>query len=75
MQITRINHTPRIIKRLGWDRKKFIREATYHAELSRPTAAKYADGHTDLYLASLERVAALLRVGKDEVLETKIAPD
>ena len=75
MRITRINHTPKIIKKLGWSRTKFIREAQYKAELSWPAAAKFADGRTDVNLESLERIAAMLNVGKDDVLETKAEPD
>jgi hypothetical protein len=75
MRITRINHTPKIIKKLGWNRTKFIREAQYKAELSWPAAAKYADGRTDVDLTSLERVAALLNVGKDDILETRVDLD
>lgn len=72
MKITRINHTPKIIKKLGWSRRQFIRAAISKAELSWPSADKYARGRTDVDLTSLERVAALLNVGKDDVLETKM---
>lgn len=70
-EITRINHIKSLCKRKGWDRKTFVREAIYHAILSRPTAEKAYDGDTDLSMDTVERIARLFGVQKDEVLESK----
>ena len=50
MTVVRTNHIPQIIKQRKMTRANFIREAMYHAEISWPTAAKIADGDTDIML-------------------------
>ncbi len=71
MEIERINHIPEIMKRKRWDRQTFIREAQYHARLSWPSAAKWADGSTEVELDTLERLAVWLGLPKDEILESR----
>ena len=71
MVVSRINHFPEIAQKKKWDRPEAIRQLMYHCKLSWPTAAKWADGDTDVDLAGLERIAAWLSVSKDELLETK----
>lgn len=71
MSIVRINHVPQIIKKRGMTRSQFIKEAQYHADISWPTAAKIADGETDIQLDTLERLAAWLGLSKDDILESR----
>jgi len=70
MAIVRVNHYPEIAKRKGWTRKEAIRQAVFGARLSWPTAAKWADGSTEVELDSLERMAIWLNVKKDQLLES-----
>ena len=72
VEIKRVNHFPDIMKQNGWDREEAIRQSMYHARLSWPSAAKWADGETDVDLITLERMAAWLKLGKDDLLETKL---
>lgn len=68
----RINHVKDLCRRKGWDKRTFIKEAQYHADLSRQTAFKVYDGATDLQLDTIVALARLFGVGADEVLEIRL---
>jgi hypothetical protein len=67
----RINHVAELCRRKKLDRKSFIREAGYHAKLSRPTLEKAYDGATDLDYNVVEKLAWFFDVSPQEVLESK----
>ena len=70
-KITRINHVRQLCDKRGWDRKTALREITYHANVTRPTAERAYNGETELELDTIEKLAALFGVTKEEVLESR----
>lgn len=70
MKVKRVNKTPSIMRKLGMNRRQFIKRAQKEADLAWPTAAKWADGRTDVDLDSLERLSVWLGLSKDELLIT-----
>ncbi len=74
MVIKRVNHVQELSRKQGWkDRKTALREIIYLANLTRPTAEKAYDGDTDLSMDTVEKLAALFNVTKEQVLESKIS--
>lgn len=70
MEIKRINHVAALCKKKDWSKHKFIKEAQYQVELSQRTAERAFDGELELSMDTVERIAKLLKVTKDEVLES-----
>jgi transcriptional regulator with XRE-family HTH domain len=70
MTIKRINHVPELCKKKGWSKSRFVREAMYHTPISDTTLEKAFSGETDLSLDTVEQLAKLFNVMKDEILES-----
>jgi hypothetical protein len=70
LNITRKNHVAKLAKGKGWDREKFIREALYHTRISQRTLERAFDGELELSMITVEQLAKLFNVTKDEVLES-----
>jgi Cro/C1-type helix-turn-helix DNA-binding protein len=70
MKIKRINHIASLCKKKGWTKNQFIREAMYHTPISDTTLEKAYGGETDLSMDTVEQLAKLFKVGKDEILES-----
>jgi len=70
MNITRKNHVSKLAKAKGWNRARFIREARYQTMISERTLERAYDGELDLSLITVEQIAKLFGVSKDEVLES-----
>lgn len=70
VDIKRINHVAALCKKKGWSKGRFVREAIYHTEVSQRTAERAFDGELDLSMATVEQLAMLFDVGKDDVLES-----
>lgn len=71
-KIVRVNHVKELCKRMGWvDRRTAIRELVYNANVTIPTAIKAYDGNTDLGIDTVERLALVFGVTKEEVLESR----
>jgi hypothetical protein len=70
MKITRKNHVAKLAKDNGWNRAQFLREARYHTMISDRTLERAYDGELDLSLITIEQLAKLFNVTKDEVLES-----
>jgi len=70
INIKRINHIAELCKKKGWNKVRFVREATYHTHISDTTLEKAYDGETDLSMLTVERLAKLFNVTKDEILES-----
>lgn len=69
-KIKRINHVAELCKKKGWSKQQFIREAMYHTLISDRTLEKVYNGAEQMDLDTLEHLAKLFNVGKDEVLES-----
>ena len=70
MKIKRKNHVAALCDKKGWGKQQFIREAMYHTLISDRTLEKAFDGETELSLDTIEQLARLFKVTKDEVLES-----
>jgi hypothetical protein len=70
LNITRKNHVAKLSKKKGWDREQFIREALYHTRISQRTLERAFDGEIELSMITVEQLAMLFNVKKDEVLES-----
>ena len=70
LNIKRKNHVKQLCKDLDWNRSRFVREAFYQVGLSPRTAERAFDGELDLSMETVERLAKLFDVTKDEVLES-----
>jgi hypothetical protein len=70
MNITRKNHVAKLAKAKGWNRAQFIREARYQTLVSDRTLERAYDGEIDLSLITVEQLAKLFNVTKDEILES-----
>lgn len=70
MNITRKNHVAKLAKVKGWKRDQFIREALYHTRISQRTLERAFDGELELSMITVEQLAKLFNVTKDEVLES-----
>jgi Cro/C1-type helix-turn-helix DNA-binding protein len=68
--IQRINHVERLCRDNKWDKKRFMKEAVYHTDISDTTLEKAYAGETDLSMNVVEQLAKLFDVTKDEVLES-----
>lgn len=65
----RKNYVPKILKEIGWDQDKFLREAYYHERIARNTALKVFKGETDIELDTVEKVCVLLKRPLSQVFE------
>jgi hypothetical protein len=70
-EAARVNHVSDLCRKKKMNRKDFIREVGYKANISRPTLEKAYDGSTDLDYAVIEKLAWFFGVSTDEVLESK----
>jgi hypothetical protein len=70
LNIKRINHVSALCKKKGWSKNQFIREAMYHTLVSDRTLEKAYEGETELSMDTVEQLAKLFNVSKDEVLES-----
>ena len=70
IDIKRINHVAELCKKKGWTKIRFVREAEYHTHISDTTLEKAYDGETDLSMLTVERLAKLFNVTKDDILES-----
>ena len=69
-KIKRINHVAKLCGKKGWGKQQFVREAMYHTLISDRTLEKAYEGETDLSLETIEQLAKLFDVSKDEVLQS-----
>jgi hypothetical protein len=69
-EIKRVNHVAKLCKTKGWSKARFVKEAVYHTNVSDRTLEKVYDGATNLDLDTVEQLAKLFDVTKDEVLES-----
>lgn len=70
INIKRINHVKELCKKKGWSKQQFIREAMYHTLRSDRTLEKIYNGATTMDIDTLDLLAKLFKVTKDEVLES-----
>jgi hypothetical protein len=70
LNITRKNHVKKLCKGKDWNRARFVREAFYQVGLSPRTAERAFDGELELSMETVERIAKLFDVTKEEVLES-----
>jgi len=68
--IKRINHVVDLCKARGWNKQQFVREAMYHTLISNRTLEKAYEGEIKLDLDTVEQLAKLFNVTKDEVIES-----
>jgi hypothetical protein len=68
--ITRKNHVKKLCKGKDWNRSRFVREAFYQVGLSPRTAERAFDGELDLSMETVERIAKMFDVTKEQVLES-----
>jgi hypothetical protein len=69
-QIKRVNHVAALCKKKGWGKIRFVKEVVYHTDISQRTAERAFDGEKELSMATVEQLAKLFDVTKDEVLES-----
>jgi len=69
-KIERINHVAALCKKKNWTKNQFVREGMYHTNISDTTLEKAFAGETDLSMDTVEQLAKLFDVTKDEVLES-----
>jgi hypothetical protein len=69
-KIKRINHVAALCKKRGWNKDRFVRETFYHTNISQRTAERAFDGEIELSMTTVEQLAKLFDVSKDEVLES-----
>jgi hypothetical protein len=69
-KIKRINHVAELCKKKGWGKQQFIREAMYHTFISDRTLEKIFDGATTMDVDTLELLAMLFNVTKEDILES-----
>jgi len=68
--IERINHVAELCKGRGWDKDKFIREGMHKTTCSFRTLFRAYDGEKELSMDTVEQLAKLFNVTKDEILES-----
>lgn len=56
----RRNYVPKVLKEIGWDRERFLREAYYHKGIARNTALKFFEPDIDVDVDTLEKICSLL---------------
>jgi len=69
-EIKRINHVKELCKKEQWDKDLFIRQGMANTTCSFRTLFRAYDGETELSMDTVEQLAKLFNVGKDEVLES-----
>lgn len=69
-EIKRINHVKELCKKEGWDKDMFIRQGMANTKCSFRTLFRAYDGETELSMDTVEQLARLFDVTKDEVLES-----
>jgi uncharacterized protein (DUF2384 family) len=70
LNIKRINHVAKLCKKKTWNKSQFVREAVYQVGISQRTAERAFDGELELSMETVERLAKLFNVTKEEVLES-----
>lgn len=70
LNIKRVNHVAALAKKKGWNKNQFVREAMYQVEVSQRTAERAFDGELDLSMDTVERLAWMFGVTKEDVLES-----
>lgn len=70
MTIKRINHVSKLCKGKEWSKDKFIREGMYRTTCSARTLDRAYEGEKELSMDTVEQLAKLFNVTKDEVLES-----
>lgn len=68
--IRRINHVRALCKKAGWDKDMFIRQGMAGTTCSFRTLFRAYDGETILSMETVEQLAKLFNVKKDQVLES-----
>jgi hypothetical protein len=69
-EIKRINHVSKLCKKEGWDKDMFIRKGMGNTTCSFRTLFRAYDGETVLSMDTVEQLAKLFNVSKDEILES-----
>ena len=69
--IKRINHVKALCKSEGWDKDMFIRQGMANTTCSFRTLFRAYDGETVLSMETVEQLAWLFKVTKEDVLESK----
>lgn len=69
-EIKRINHVAALCKKKGWDKDLFIRQGMTGTTCSFRTLFRAYDGETELSMDTVEQIAKLFNVTKDEILES-----
>jgi len=70
IEIKRINHVAKLCKAMEWDKNTFIREGMHKTTCSFRTLFRAYDGEKELSMDTVEQLAKLFNVGKDEILES-----
>lgn len=68
--IVRINHVAELAEAEGWDKDLFIRKGMNGTTCSFRTLFRAYDGETELSMDTVEQLAKLFNVSKDEILES-----
>ena len=69
-EIKRINHVAELCDNIGWDKNNFIREGMHKTTCSFRTLFRAYDGEKELSMDTVEQLAKLFNVTKDEILES-----
>jgi len=69
-EIERINHVAELCADRGWNKNYFIREGMHKTTCSFRTLFRAYDGEKELSMDTVEQLAKLFNVTKDEVLES-----
>jgi ATP-dependent protease HslVU (ClpYQ) peptidase subunit len=70
VEIKRLNHVKALCKKKGWDKDLFIRQGMAGTTCSFRTLFRAFDGEKELSMDTVEQLAKLFNVTKDEVLES-----
>lgn len=70
LTIKRVNHVSQLCKDKGWSKDKFLREGMYRTSCSARTLDRAYEGELELSMDTVEQIARLFDVSKDEVLES-----
>jgi ATP-dependent protease HslVU (ClpYQ) peptidase subunit len=69
-EIKRKNHVKELCKKKGWDKDMFIRQGMAGTTCSFRTLFRAYEGEKELSMDTVEQLAKLFNVMKDEVLES-----
>jgi hypothetical protein len=70
VRIERINHVSELCEKKKWDKDMFIRQGMAGTTCSFRTLFRAYDGETELSMDTVEQLAKLFNVTKDEILES-----